>query len=47
MSEREKILADLSAYLDGELPPAQAQRVEGELAQDSELAKEFADLCPA
>lgn len=44
MNEREHILADLSAYLDGELSPPQAARVEQALQTDASLAKELAGL---
>jgi hypothetical protein len=44
MNEHDKILADLSAYLDGELTPAQAQRVEQALAKDPQAARELSAL---
>ncbi|HUT59812.1 MAG TPA: hypothetical protein VNA25_18350 [Phycisphaerae bacterium] len=44
MSEREKILSDLSAYLDGELPAASAERIEARLREDAELAVEMERL---
>ena len=44
MSDRDKILSDLSAYLDGELPPSQARRVEDALRQDPPLAAELESL---
>lgn len=36
---------DLTAYLDGELPPDEAERVERALEQDPELRRRLADLC--
>ena len=44
MSDHEKILADLSAYLDGELSHAQAQRVEEAARQEPAVARELAAL---
>jgi hypothetical protein len=44
MIDRDKILADLSAYLDGELGPAQVQRVEKAVAGDQAVEAELAAL---
>lgn len=44
MSDRQKNLEHLSAYLDGELSPAEAQRLTTALAADAELAAELERL---
>ncbi len=44
MNDREEILIQLSAYLDGELSEADAKRVEKKLSEDAELATELAQL---
>ncbi|KKM72936.1 hypothetical protein LCGC14_1415600, partial [marine sediment metagenome] len=43
-SQKDKIREQLSAYLDGELTEAQAERVVRAAAQDPELAAELAAL---
>ena len=44
MTEREKTCEQLSAYLDGELSPQEARRVEEAVQADADLAKELAGL---
>ena len=44
MSAERDIIEDLSAYLDGELPPADAHRVEARLARDQAAAKDLRGL---
>jgi len=44
MNDREKTLADLSAYLDGELAPPQVRRVEEAARSDPAVAKELAAI---
>ena len=43
-NDREKLRSQLSAYLDGELPPDQAERLTGALAEDDRLRAELEAL---